>query len=321
MHQANAKWFKDPRLVQLFDRYATYNGSDPYQVPATLNVIPHLEHNIGAFFPEKGMYNIVSSLYNLAVKMGIRFRMSTRVDKVLVSNNKVSGIEAGGEKLSYDSVISAIDVHHFYKNLLPDQVKLRKIEDHQRSTSALIFYWGINRQFPDLQLHNILFSKDYHQEFNHLHKGKSIFSDPTVYIFISSKAVKSDAPEGCENWFVMINVPENMGQDWDSLIIEARQYIILKINRLLGTNIDSLITQETILDPRGIESRTSSYRGSLYGTSSNSKFAAFARHPNFSNKIKGLYFTGGSVHPGGGIPLCLASAKIVSSIIERKGGE
>lgn len=320
MHQANAGWFRDNRIIQLFDRYATYNGSDPYQAPATLNVIPHLEHNIGAYFPEKGMYSIVDSLYKLALNKGVKVHLNTPVEKVMTEKGRISGIMVNGEKIDYQTVVSAIDVHHFYKNLLSSAKRLTSIEKHPRSTSALIFYWAINRQFPDLILHNILFSKNYKEEFDHLHKAKTVYSDPTVYIFISSKEVSNDAPPQSENWFVMINVPENSGQDWDKIITFARTQILLKIKRMLCIDVAPFITEEYVLDPRGIEKRTSSYRGSLYGTSSNSKFAAFARHPNFSREVRGLYFTGGSVHPGGGIPLCLSSAKIVSNLIQRKEG-
>ena len=124
-----------------------------------------------------------------------------------------------------------------------------------------------------------------------------------------------DAPKDCENWFVMINVPNNQGQDWDKLIKEAKTNIIQKIKRILKVDVSNLILTEQILDPRSIESKTSSYAGALYGNASNNRYAAFMRHKNFSSAISGLYFCGGSVHPGGGIPLCLNSAKIVSQLI------
>jgi phytoene dehydrogenase-like protein len=117
------------------------------------------------------------------------------------------------------------------------------------------------------------------------------------------------------NWFTMINVSNNQGQDWDQLIAEARKNIIGKINRVLKTDLEPLIEVEEILDPRTIESKTSSAQGALYGNSSNNKFAAFLRHANFSSDIKNLYFCGGSVHPGGGIPLSLLSAKIMTELV------
>jgi phytoene dehydrogenase-like protein len=126
------------------------------------------------------------------------------------------------------------------------------------------------------------------------------------------------APAGSENWFVMVNVPADYGQDWEKLKTNLRADVISKLNRMLNTDLEAWIETEHILDPVLIESQTASFRGSLYGTSSNSKLAAFFRHPNFTTTIKGLYFCGGSVHPGGGIPLCLKSAKIVSDLIRNK---
>jgi phytoene dehydrogenase-like protein len=209
-----------------------------------------------------------------------------------------------------------MDVVPAYRYLMPEQKQPEKILKQERSSSALIFYWGIKKEFPQLILHNIFFSKNYQEEFSYIFDKKSIYHDPTIYINISSKEEKSDAPVGMENWFVMINVPYNDGQNWDELIKDARKNILKKLSRMLNTDVETLIISEDILEPRTIESKTQSYKGALYGTSSNSRMAAFFRHPNFSTKIKNLYFCGGSVHPGGGIPLALSSAKIVDSLIK-----
>jgi len=314
MHKANTSFFRDQRAVQFFDRYATYNGSNPFSAPATLNVIPHIEQHFGAYFPDGGMYNIVISLVKLAESLGVKFHYNFPVEEIVLDGRKVKGIKVNGELHEADIVVSNMDVWFTYHKLLKDRPKLhpQKILQQERSSSALIFYWGINKQFPQLDLHNIFFSADYKTEFDHIWQQKDIYHDPTVYLNISSKYKPDDAPAGCENWFVMINVPANTGQDWDQLIADARKNIVAKLNRLLGEDISPLIVNESVLDPRGIERRTSSYQGSIYGTSSNSQFAAFLRHANKSSKIDGLYFCGGSVHPGGGIPLCLLSAKIVS---------
>ena len=314
VHKANNSFFKDGRVVQFFDRYATYNGSNPYSAPATLNVIPHIEQHFGAYFPEGGMYSIVTSLVKLAESLGVKFNYNSLVDEIILDGRKVKGVKIKGEIHEADIVVSNMDVWFTYHKLLKDHTKLypQKILQQERSSSALIFYWGISKQFPQLDLHNIFFSADYKAEFDHIWQQKNIYHDPTVYLNISSKYKPDDAPTGCENWFVMINVPANTGQDWDKLIADARENIIAKLSKHLGEDISQLIISENILDPRGIESRTSSYQGSIYGTSSNSQFAAFLRHANKSSKIDGLYFCGGSVHPGGGIPLCLLSAKIVS---------
>lgn len=318
MHKANKAFFADEKWVQFADRFATYNGSNPYEAPATLNVIPHLEHEYGTWFPEGGMYNISLKLVELAESLGVKFHYSCGVDEIVVKDNKVEGVKVKGALQKADVVVSNCDVWFTYKKLLQNERHFwpKRILEQERSSSALIFYWGIKKQFPELGLHNIFFSADYKAEFDAIWKEKTISNDPTVYLNISSKIETADAPESCENWFVMINVPANNGQDWDTLIALARRNILEKLERELGLKVENLIETESVLDPRSIESTTSSYQGSLYGNSSNNRFAAFLRHANRSSKLKNLYFCGGSVHPGGGIPLSLLSAKIVADWVK-----
>ncbi|WKN33158.1 phytoene desaturase family protein [Porifericola rhodea] len=316
MNQANESFFKDARVVQLFNRYATYNGSDPYQTPATLNIIPHLEFNIGAYFPKLGMHAITDSLVKLAQSLGVTFYLKTAVDKIIIEHKVAKGIMVQNEKLHYDVVVSNMDIVNTYQKLLSEQPQPKLLLEQPKSSSALIFYWGIRQTFNKLGLHNIFFSEDYRQEFEYIFKKADVFYDPTVYVNITSKYKKDDAPKGCENWFTMINVPNNSGQNWDELIQRSKRNIISKLGRMLGQDIEPIIVTENILDPRLIEQKTSSSLGALYGNSSNNKYAAFLRHANFSKKYKGLFFCGGSVHPGGGIPLSLLSAKIAIEQVE-----
>lgn len=316
MNRVNRRSLRHPKLVQLFNRYATYNGSNPYSAPGILNLIPHFEHNVGAAFPRGGMHAITHSLYQLALDLGVEFHFGKQVARIVTGDGRARGIEVGGDTLEADLVVSNMDIVPTYRRLLPEHKAPEKVLQHERSSSALIFYWGIRRQFPALDLHNIFFSEDYAAEFDHIFAQKTVFHDPTVYVHISSKMEAGDAPDGMENWFVMVNVPGNQGQDWEAIIAEARKNILAKLSRILGQNIASLIVTEELLEPRTIESRTSSHTGALYGASSNSRMSAFLRHANFSRRIKNLYFCGGSVHPGGGIPLCLLSARIVSEMVD-----
>lgn len=316
LHAINESSFTKPHTIQLFNRYATYNGSNPYKAPGMLSLIPHLEYNQGVYYPEGGMIDIVNALYLLALKKGVTFNFGKPVQRIINSEGKVKGVVADNENILADIVVSNMDVYGTYKYLLNDDITAAKLLKQERSSSALVFYWGIAKEFPELDLHNIFFSNDYKNEFDHLFHVKNVYSDPTVYINITSKCEPAvHAPAGKENWFVMINVPANSGQDWASIRRQSRANIIAKLNRLLQTDIESFIETERVLDPVTIEAQTNSFMGSIYGTSSNSRMAAFLRHPNFSKMIKGLYFAGGSVHPGGGIPLCLKSAKIMSELV------
>jgi len=312
LNGANQALLKDPKVTQLFNRYATYNGSDPYRTPATMNIIPHLEYAFGAYFPGDGMYSITKSLYNLAKDLGVKFYFNRPVTSILLDGKAVSGLELSGLKVFYDSVVTNMDMNLVYKKLLPKRFTPKKLTNQPKSSSALIFYWGINTTFPELELHNIFFARDYKEEFDAIFNNNTITNDPTVYINISSKLNHRDAPKGKENWFVMINAPNDQGQDWQSLISKAKANIILKLNRILKVDLNQLIEAEDILDPAKIHKRTSSMNGALYGNSSNNKMAAFLRHPNATRRIRNLYFCGGSVHPGGGIPLSLSSAKLVA---------
>jgi phytoene desaturase len=261
------------------------------------------------------MISITNSLYQLALKKGVKFHFDSPVHRIIHDNGKVSGVEVNEQVYYAKIIVSNADVYFTYKNLLANPSMAKNVLKQERSSSAVIFYWGIKKKFPQLELHNIFFSKEYKKEFEYIFEEGNLSSDPTVYINITSKMQANQSPEGKENWFVMVNAPANLGQNWEELKKVLRENILLKLTRMLGEDIGAQIETEHTLDPIMIEQRTASYMGSLYGTSSNSKFAAFLRHANFTSAIKGLYFCGGSVHPGGGIPLCLKSAKIVSDLI------
>jgi phytoene desaturase len=314
MHAVHAQRFRSPKMVQLFDRFATYNGSTPYQAPGTLAMIPHLEFGFGTFVPYGGMVAITESLVALAERQGVQFHYGQRVERIIVENRRATGLLVGGTELPADVVVSNMDVTPTYRRLLPDLKAPEKTLSQERSSSALIFYWGVRREFPELDLHNILFANDYEAEFRDLFERKTLHDDPTVYIHITSKDLEGEAPSGGENWFVMINAPADYGQDWAAWRATARASVLAKIERALGVDVAPFIEVEEVLDPPTIQSRTGSDRGALYGASSNNAMAAFLRHPNLHRQIPNLFFVGGSAHPGGGIPLCLLSAKIAADL-------
>ena len=319
MDQANRSFFDDPRTVQLFNRYATYNGSNPYVTPATFNLIQHVEYNIGGYAVKGGIHEIPKTIYRLALSKGVVFHFETCVEKINHSHGKVEGIRVNGEDIPFDVVVSNSDVSRTYRNLLDDTNSrpARRYDKLEPSSSAIVFYWGIKKEFPQLDVNNIFFSPDYPAEFRDLFERGVVPSDPTVYVNITSKVDGSDAPDGCENWFVLVNAPYDKGQDWDKFRREAREAAIRRISEALGEDIEKLIECEDHLDPPLIGKRYLTLHGSIYGISSNSKTAAFMRQQNRSLRYKGLYFAGGSAHPGGGMPLVILSGKIASDLIDK----
>jgi phytoene desaturase len=317
MHRANSGSFSDSRVVQLFDRYATYNGSSPYMTPATFNLIQHVEYGIGGYAVKGGIFEITKKLAALSVELGVNFHYGEKVGSIETEGSRVRGITVEGRELAYDVVVSNSDVTSTYRELLGGGVMDigAKYASLEPSSSGGVFYWGIREDHRELLVNNIFFSSDYEREFEDIWDLKRPPSDPTIYVNITSKIDPEDSPPGGENWFVLVNVPYDSGQDWDREMTGLRERTIEKLERTIGRDIHGSIEVEGTLDPPGIESRWSGNKGSIYGISSNDRRSAFRRQGNRSRKIRGLYFCGGSAHPGGGMPLVVLSGKIASDLI------
>lgn len=318
MNAANSKRFSDQKVVDIFNRYAGYNGSNPYLAPATLNVISHYEITLGTYFSKSGIHSIIQALIQLAEETGVRSKLGVKVSELELNSNKITGVKTASGIEPFDLIVSNVDVYNTYKQLLPKFNAPKRYLEQPRSSSVIVFYWGINREFPELGLHNMFLTENAKEEYHFLFKKEAVYHDPTIHMTVSSKLNPEDAPKGKENWAALISVPHNSGQDWDRIISKARKNVLDKLSRILKTDVSQLIEFEEILDPRGVESETNAAFGAVFGNSSNSMFSAFLRHPNFSSKIENLFFCGGTAHPGPGIPLCLLSAKIASELIREK---
>lgn len=318
LNSYNRKQFNTPEALSIFNRFSTYNGSDPFQAPAMLSVIPHLECNEGVFYPEGGMISIVHALYGLAEKSGVKFFFNSEVEKIEVKDDSVKGVIANGGFHASDIVLSNADIHFTYQHLLNDKRAAKSAAQHNRSSSALVFYWGVKKVYPELYLHNIFFTKNQKEEFRSLFELKRFYHDPTIYINITSTMEAGMAPAGMQNMFVMINAPSGTNFSRED-VNEIRKSILWKLNRMLQTKLEEHIVFESAMTPAEIERNTNAWEGALYGASSNGIFSAFRRHPNFSKKYRGLFFAGGTVHPGGGIPLCFRSASIAAGLATKPG--
>ncbi len=318
------RYFSDPRCIQLFQRYATYNGSDPFQVPATLNIIPHVEYDGGSYAALPSIHAIPAVMEDACREHGVRFFYNRPVEEIITARARMQGIRVNGRVRSYDIVVTDTDVLYTYEHLLEnkDSKYYRRYRRLEPSSSGIVFYWAVKRKFPQLTLHNIFFSSDYEGEFRQIFREHRLAEDPTVYVNISAKVNKDDAAPGGENWFVLINTPPDDGGDWSARAASVRKRVIHRVARGLGlgaAELSDTIDEKGMLSPADIAEQTSSFRGSLYGIASNKPAAAFLRHPNRSSEIEGLYFCGGSAHPGGGMPLSVLSGKICAELIQKRG--
>lgn len=312
----NAQHFKSEKLRQLFNRFATYNGSSPYQTPATFALIPYVEFGLGAWYVRGGMYQIPRALERLAAESGVKIYTESEVEKIVVENGKAVGVKVGGEVFAADAIVSNADAIETYRELLP--IENRKIEAREPSCSGFVLLLGTRKKFDQLAHHNIFFSDDYKAEFDAIFKEKIPAPNPTIYICATSRTDKTQSPEGHENLFVLINAPyTNAKVDWEKEKQNYRDLIIEKLESFGLEGLNDAIDFEQIITPSDFETKYRANKGSIYGISSNGIFSAFLRVPNKAKDVENLYFAGGATHPGGGIPLVLLSGKMTAEMIMR----
>jgi phytoene desaturase len=316
-HKTVAAHFRSPYLRQLYDRYPTYVGSSPYASPATLLVIPYIEFAFGGWYATGGLYHIVKSLAAIAREQGVEVRTNTRITRILRNAGRVAGVETDqGERIEADIVVMNGDVSSTAQ-LLGDAEKSTMTRT-ERSMSGLVFLLGVKRSLPELHHHTVYFSENYAHEFQQLFGERRFPDDPTVYVSAPSRSDRSLVPGDGEALFVMANAPANDNEPWDeSQIAEARRRVFARLAKGGFPSIETGILVEQVWTPRTIANRYLMPGGAIYGTHSHGWRNAFLRPPNKDKRYGGLYYVGGSTHPGGGTPTVLLSAAITSELIRK----
>ena len=324
MSQATNRFVKSPHLRQLLGRFATYVGASPYQAPATLNVIAHVELNQGVWYPQGGIYSLAHALAQLSEELGVEIRTQCPVRAIKVQRGQVRGVTLeDGSQFPAPAVVANVDVATVYERLLPSNKvtsqRLKVLQKSQPSCSGFIMLLGVRARHHELAHHNIFFSSDYQREFEEIFDEGLPPSQPTIYVAITTKATPGDAPSGCENWFVLVNVPA-LGPAWDwQVSAEGYGQTVLDQLAMQGFDVRQQVEYQKILTPLDLERMTGARRGALYGSSSNNRWAAFRRPHNRAPDLKGLYFAGGTAHPGGGVPMVTLSGKVASQLLLQDG--
>ncbi|MGF1449310.1 MAG: phytoene desaturase family protein [Opitutales bacterium] len=310
--------FSEPHLLQLFSRYATYNGSDPWRTPATFAVIAYAEMAFGSWHPRGGLYAMVQALENLARQSGVDIRTEECVCEVVFQRGRVTAVETerSGSMDTAGVVVAADAVAALTGELLaqhPDaaaaQKRYAKVE---ASGSGYVRLIALRQPRPELACHNVFFCEDYRREFDEIFDQAKPLTDPTIYVSVPSKVDATVAPPGTENWFVLVNAPsldrhanwpEGYGGEVDAQLWQR-----------LGIPPGGQVHWTHDLPPTFLRDRYHAWHGSIYGPSSNGLTSAFQRVRNRS-RVRGLAFAGGSAHPGGGIPLALLSGRMAAEAL------
>jgi 1-hydroxycarotenoid 3,4-desaturase len=320
MWRAIEDFFADPRLRQLFGRYATYNGSSPFHAPATLSVIAHVENAYGIFSCKGGIYRLAEALLARARSLGVEVETGVDVQEIVVERERAVGVRVAGrgQPERADLVFANADAAHVYGRLLPQVRSARKLGDKYASEelalSAYVLLAIADRSPLPLLHHNVFFSRDYKREFEELIGQRRPPEDPTVYLCADDRVGEGEVPER-ERAFFISNAPpldDRGGRiDWRTEAPRCKERII----RTLGRHGWALSAHETLEQtPSDFAHRFPSSRGALYGLASNSKMAAFKRPANQVPGVAGLYLVGGTVHPGAGLPMVCLSAQIATKL-------
>jgi phytoene desaturase len=315
-----AAHFHSPQLRQLFNRYPTYVGSSPYASPATFIVIPYIEYAFGGWYPLGGLYRIVEGLLALARSQGVELLSNAKVAQIERDGARVTAVRlADGTRLQADVVVMNGDASD--APTLLGEPKPRGLPLSQRSMSGLVFLFGIKRTLPELQHHSVYFSENYWYEFDQLFGERRHPADPTVYVNAPSRTDRSVVPGEGEALFVMSNAPANDCDAWDeTALAEARQRVMRRLRQSGFPDIEPDLVMSNVWTPRRIAQRYAMPGGAIYGRHSHGWRSAFWRPPNKDRRYAGLYYVGGSTHPGGGTPTVLLSAQITSELIQRYEG-
>ncbi|MGI8917859.1 MAG: phytoene desaturase family protein [Pyrinomonadaceae bacterium] len=314
-HKTVANYFRSPYLRQLFDRYPTYVGSSPYLSPATLAVVPYIEYAFGGWYIKGGLYQLIEALSSLARQMNITLLTGARVDRVGHESKKVKCVTlADGQRLETDVVVMNGDAS-MTKALLGGEANPTAVAD--RSLSGLVFLVGVKHDLPRVAHHSILFSSNYKREFDQLFDERRFPDDPTVYVSVPSRSDRSLVPDAGETLFIMANAPANDDAWSEAEIDRARARVFARLSKAGFPLLDSDVVVSDIWTPRRMGQRYLMPGGSIYGLNSHGWRHAFLRPPNKDRAIGGLYYVGGSSHPGGGSPTVLLSAEITSELIQQ----
>ncbi len=329
MDQSIRRFVRSPHLRQLLGRFATYVGGSPYLAPATLNVIAHVELSGGVWYPRGGIYALAEAMAAKARDVGVRLRTSCGVAQIEVENGRVAGLTLmSGERVAASAVVSNVDVTTTYDRLLGDtsatRTRLAALQADEPSCSGFVLLLGVRASQDDRPLahHNIFFSPDYPREFREIFDEGVPPGDPTVYVAITSLTDAGHAPPGHQNWFVLVNAPAVDDRfDWSRKASAYRETVLATLAGF-GLDIRERIVSEQMLTPVDLSAMSGAWRGALYGASANSRWTAFRRPSNRSSDWHGLYFAGGTTHPGGGVPMVTLSGKVAAGMViaDRKAG-
>ena len=324
-HQRNlGNYFNDPRLKIAFSFQNMYMGLNPFEAPAIYSLMQYTEFAGGIWYPMGGMYSIVEALVKIAEKWGVRFLYKNPVKQINIDGNTATGITLeSGKQIDADTIITNADLPYAYSQLLPDCGENKRLEHKKYGCSALIFYWGLDRRYPQLSAHNLLMAANYRKSFDPIYEDLGLPDDPNIYVHVPTRLDTSLAPVGHDTLMIAIpcgHIDETSPQNWSTIQLNARQTVLNRLSSIGVSDISDHINFELSNNPYDWQTRYNLTKGSTHGLSHNLMQMGYMRPHNRHARYHNLYFVGASTHPGTGIPCVLVSARQVAERVMEETG-
>ncbi len=318
-------YFRHPYLKAAFTFQNMYLGLSPFDAPATYSLLQYTELVDGVWFPMGGMYRVVESLTSIAQANGVNFLYNTPVKRIAIADSRASGvILEDGSQFSADVVVANADLPYVYRHLLPDKAMADRLKRMKYTCSAIMFYWGVDKAYPQLSPHNLFVASDYHGSFNRIFKDYSIPDEPNFYVHAPTRIDPSAAPANQDTLMVLVPVSrldDARDQDWKALKPQARSSVLRRLADIGMTDLEKHLKFEVSYTPRTWQSMYNLSKGAAFGSiNHNFTQVGYLRPKNRHRRYRNLYFTGGSTHPGNGLPLVLLSGRLTTERILKDNG-
>jgi len=314
MDQGVRRFIKDPKLVDVLNYFIKYVGSSPYDAPALMNLLPYIQFGYGLWYVKGGMYGIAEGLQKLAEELGVNIRVQSEVAEIQQHDGRATAVRLlDGTVIPADIVVSNMEVIPAYKKLLNNEKEAKRLQRFEPSCSGLVLHLGVDTIYPQLAHHNFFYSDHPREHFNAVFHDNKLSDDPTIYLVAPVKSDPTQAPPGCEIIKILPHIPRlNPDQPLTAEDYAAlRERVLIKLERMGLTDLRKHIVCEEYWTPVDIEQRYYSNQGSIYGVVADRFKNLGFKIPQRSKDISNLYFVGGSVNPGGGMPMVTLSGQLV----------
>lgn len=308
------KHFKDPRLVQLLEFPVLFLGAPADKTPALYTLMNYADVSLGTWYPMGGMHKIVEGMVSVAKNLGVKFEYNSEVEKIIVRNKKVSGIQTNGKEHTLDYLVAGADYHHVEQELLPAEYR-RYSEDYWQkrvmAPSSLIYYLGVNKRVKGLLHHNLFFDRDFGKHAKEIYESPQWPTDPLFYVSVPSKTDNQVAPEGCENIFLLLPVAPGLKDD-ETVREKYFNLMMDRIEKLTGDSWRDNIVYKRSYAHSDFLSDYHAFKGNAYGLANTIMQTANLKPSILNKTLPNLFYTGQLTVPGPGVPPSLISGQVVA---------